>query len=37
MDLYARDIGAEFKDVTGFDATVWASLTNIAINRDDWG
>lgn len=31
MDLYARDMGAEFKDVTGLDATVGASLTNIAI------
>lgn len=31
MDMYARDIGAEFKDVTGFDATVGGSLTNIAI------
>lgn len=31
MNLYAREIGAEFKDVTGFDATVRGSLTNIAI------
>ena len=31
MDLYAQDIGADFEDVTGFDAMVGGSPTNIAI------
>jgi 5-dehydro-2-deoxygluconokinase len=31
MDLYSRDIGAPFEDVTAFDAMVGGSPTNIAI------
>lgn len=31
LDLYAQDIGADFRDVTGFDAMVGGSPTNIAI------
>ena len=31
MDLYSQDIGAAFADITGFDATVGGSPTNIAI------
>lgn len=31
LDLYARDIGVPFADVTGFDAMVGGSPTNIAI------
>lgn len=31
MDLFAQDIGALFEDVTGFDAMVGGSPTNIAI------
>jgi 5-dehydro-2-deoxygluconokinase len=31
MDLYSRDIGAAFEDVTSFDAMVGGSPTNIAI------
>jgi 5-dehydro-2-deoxygluconokinase len=31
MDLYSQDIGADFEDVTGFDAMVGGSPTNIAI------
>ena len=31
MDLYSRDIGAAFEDVTAFDAMVGGSPTNIAI------
>lgn len=31
MDLYARDMGAEFKGVTGFDATFGGRLANIAV------
>lgn len=31
MDLYAQDIGAAFADVTGFDAMVGGSPSNIAI------
>ena len=31
MDLYAQDIGADFADVTGFDAMVGGSPSNIAI------
>ncbi len=31
MDLYSRDIGADFADVTSFDAMVGGSPTNIAI------
>ncbi|MGI9528392.1 MAG: 5-dehydro-2-deoxygluconokinase [Acidimicrobiia bacterium] len=31
LDLYSQDIGAAFEDVTGFDAMVGGSPTNIAI------
>lgn len=31
MDLFSQDIGAEFEDVTGFDAMVGGSPANIAI------
>lgn len=31
LDLYSQDIGAPFEDVTGFDAMVGGSPTNIAI------
>jgi 5-dehydro-2-deoxygluconokinase len=31
MDLYSQDIGAAFEDVSGFDAMVGGSPTNIAI------
>ncbi|MGI9667310.1 MAG: 5-dehydro-2-deoxygluconokinase [Acidimicrobiia bacterium] len=31
LDLYAQDIGADFADITGFDAMVGGSPTNIAI------
>lgn len=31
MDLFAQDIGAEFADVTGFDAAVGGSPSNIAM------
>lgn len=31
MDLYSQDIGAAFEDITGFDAMVGGSPTNIAI------
>ena len=31
MDLFSQDIGAEFEDITGFDAMVGGSPTNIAI------
>ena len=31
MDLYSQDIGASFGDITGFDAMVGGSPTNIAI------
>ena len=31
MDLYSQDIGAAFADITGFDAMVGGSPTNIAI------
>ncbi|MGA9594927.1 MAG: 5-dehydro-2-deoxygluconokinase [Acidimicrobiia bacterium] len=31
LDLFAQDIGAEFADVTGFDAAVGGSPTNIAM------
>jgi 5-dehydro-2-deoxygluconokinase len=31
MDLYAQDIGVAFADITGFDAMVGGSPTNIAI------
>ncbi len=31
MDLFAQQIGAEFKDVEGFDASVGGSPVNIAI------
>lgn len=31
MDLYAQDVGAAFEDITGFDAMVGGSPSNIAI------
>ncbi len=31
MDLYSQDIGADFADITGFDAMVGGSPSNIAI------
>lgn len=31
LDLYSQDIGAAFEDITGFDAMVGGSPTNIAI------
>ena len=31
LDLYSQDIGASFEDITGFDAMVGGSPTNIAI------
>ena len=31
MDLFSRDIGAEFADITSFDAMVGGSPSNIAI------
>ena len=31
FDLYSQDIGADFEDITGFDAMVGGSPTNIAI------
>jgi 5-dehydro-2-deoxygluconokinase len=31
LDLFAQDIGAEFEDITGFDAAVGGSPTNIAM------
>lgn len=31
MDLYSRDVGADFADITSFDASVGGSPTNIAI------
>ncbi len=31
LDLFAQDIGAAFEDVTGFDAAVGGSPTNIAM------
>ncbi|MDJ0498040.1 MAG: 5-dehydro-2-deoxygluconokinase [Acidimicrobiia bacterium] len=31
MDLFAQDIGAEFADITGFDAAVGGSPTNVAM------
>lgn len=31
MDLFSQDIGAEFADITGFDAMVGGSPTNVAI------
>jgi 5-dehydro-2-deoxygluconokinase len=37
MDLFARDIGAAFEDVTGFDASVGGSPTNIAIGTTRLG
>lgn len=37
MDLFARDIGVEFADITGFDAAVGGSPTNIAIGTSRLG
>jgi 5-dehydro-2-deoxygluconokinase len=37
MDLFSRDIGAPFEDVTGFDAAVGGSPTNIAIGASRLG
>ena len=31
MDLFARDIGAPFEEVSGFDTSVGGSPTNVAI------
>lgn len=37
MDLFAQDVGAEFADITGFDAAVGGSPTNIAIGTSRLG
>ena len=37
MDLYSQDIGAAFEDITGFDAMVGGSPTNIAIGLSRLG
>ena len=37
MDLFAQDIGAEFADVTGFDAAVGGSPTNVAMGTSRLG
>lgn len=37
MDLYSRDVGAEFEDVTSFDAMVGGSPSNIAIGTSRLG
>lgn len=37
MDLYSQDIGAEFADITGFDAMVGGSPSNIAIGTSRLG
>lgn len=37
MDLYSRDIGAAFEDVTSFDAMVGGSPSNIAIGTSRLG
>ena len=37
LDLYAQDLGASFEDVTGFDAMVGGSPTNIAIGASRLG
>ena len=37
LDLYSQDIGAEFEDITGFDAMVGGSPTNIAIGTSRLG
>ena len=37
MDLFARDVGAAFEDVTAFDAMVGGSPTNIAIGTSRLG
>jgi len=37
MDLYARDVGAAFEDITGFDAMVGGSPSNIAIGTSRLG
>lgn len=37
MDLYSQDIGAAFADITGFDAFVGGSPTNIAIGVNRLG
>ena len=37
MDLFAQDIGADFADVTGFDAAVGGSPTNVAMGTSRLG
>ncbi len=37
MDLFARDVGAAFEDVTAFDAMVGGSPTNVAIGTSRLG
>lgn len=37
MDLFAQDIGADFADITGFDAAVGGSPTNIAMGTSSLG
>lgn len=37
MDLFAQNIGAEFADVTGFDAAVGGSPTNVAMGASRLG
>ena len=37
MDLYSQDIGAAFEDITGFDAAVGGSPSNIAIGTSRLG
>jgi 5-dehydro-2-deoxygluconokinase len=37
MDLFAQDIGAEFADITGFDAAVGGSPSNIAMGTSRLG
>jgi 5-dehydro-2-deoxygluconokinase len=37
MDLYAQDVRAEFADITGFDAAVGGSPTNIAMGASRLG
>ncbi len=37
MDLFAQDIGADFADITGFDAAVGGSPTNVAMGASRLG
>lgn len=37
MDLFAQDIGAEFADITGFDAAVGGSPSNVAMGTSRLG